>query len=122
MKEIFEKIESIRVSKKNGLLKPHKFALFLAIARSYELEPYRDGCFTVSELDPLFSEAFKKLANSFCDRTNLIEYPFYHLQTDGIWKIISKEGKEIEFRRIQDSYSQDFVRKRFTKKKATKAG
>jgi len=94
--QVPEKLNSIRCLKTADYVKP-KIDFLLTLARLYEANPRH----RVFSLDDTLKAAFTRVAAEFFPgsayQSILIEYPFIILQTDGIWFLDIKEGKEALF-------------------------
>jgi len=107
-------INNIKTHKENGERSPHKFVFLLALAALYQANPRRENEFRLdNELEVTFTNAWF----SFLDKEavhNAIEYPFYHLQTDGCWKLKIMDEKLREYAFYEESPSQRLTKKRLT--------
>ena len=89
------RISSLRVGSKNGKRSPHKPALLLALAHLYEEDESIENKFKITDkLENLFKKYVNLLDPTIPNSMILIEYPFFHLQGDGIWNIKYKTGHE----------------------------
>ena len=113
LEAVLDKLRSIRSLRRNSSDKPHKFLFLLALARLYEADPGRENLFPID--GPLI-EAFHKAATDFFpsspENSFQIEYPFYHLRSDGLWSLFVIEGKEETFERYVNSPNMRLTRRR----------
>lgn len=110
---IIQKIAGIKAGGGSSNPRPHKFLLLLALARLYKSDPGRSRYFA---LDDLVCSSFAGLVSEFFPDTTpgtiLIEYPFYHLVSDGIWALRLVPGKESLFEQYRDSPNMRLTRRR----------
>ena len=94
-------------------IKPHRFALFLAVSKLYEKDPSRSNEFFLDdELEQAFKEAFGVLSAESISTPAMIEYPYFHLQNSGYWYLHIINGKEDEFQNIIDYKNARFTKHR----------
>ena len=91
-------IENIKPMKKGTSISPHKFLMLLSIISLMEDNPKHENCFTFNELEHIFIIQFNKYFQSMPDNAKMLEYPFYHLQSEGFWFLKLKKGKEEKFK------------------------
>ncbi|VEN73292.1 conserved hypothetical protein [Candidatus Desulfarcum epimagneticum] len=109
--DVLELIQDLELEINEKNIKPHRFALFLAISKLYEKDPNRSNNFFLDdELEQAFKDAFCILSPNTSSTSAMIEYPYFHLQTSGYWYLHIIKGKENEFQDIID-----FKNARFTK-------
>lgn len=104
-----ELLQSVKVKKKDDKLSPHKYILLLSISDLLDNDGDHNNNFTYDELEPVFLDNFNKYFMQLPNHKKLMEYPFYHLQSDGFWFLKVKLGKEELF--------QSYQQKRLTKKR-----
>lgn len=95
--KVLDRLSAVRGLRRSDKEKPHKFLFLLTLARMYKFNPQRSRLIL---LDNSLTEEFSKAAKEFYSTTSesiLIEYPFYHLTTDGIWSLIIRDGKSSIF-------------------------
>jgi len=110
--EAFNLLRNINPKISKGELKPHKYALLLAILDLYIKNNDLKNEFKINdELELLFAKYLKILDPNIIYYNGMIEYPFYHLHSDGIWILSLNKGKELEYNEIVNKNS------RFTKKR-----
>ncbi len=96
-----------------GNVKPHKFALLMAITDLYDRNSEQQNCFHISTLlEDLFEKRFRELASDAPYLPSMIETPFFHLQSDSIWFLTVKEGKEADYEDILINKNGRFTKKR----------
>lgn len=96
-KELYHLLK-INPGRIEGRIKPHKYALVLAIIKLYEKHPARPNRFHITEeLEAAFEFAFRTLSPDMAFSSSMLEYPFLHLQNDGFWFLHIKPGKEDDF-------------------------
>ncbi|MFA7546319.1 MAG: hypothetical protein WCY64_03735 [Candidatus Cloacimonadaceae bacterium] len=94
-------------------VKPHKFALLLAIIDLYDEGSIDTNCLILDErLESLFHRQMQALDPSMNTRDALIEYPFYSLSKDGYWDFKIKPDKKEEFYRIINEQKERFTKRR----------
>lgn len=103
-KYLLEIINSLIIKKQNGNERPHKLVFLLAVIKLlFDTEPYRiNKIYLNDELENTFIEIWFDI---FHEKPNInaIEYPFFHLQSDGFWKLKIKEGYEYLYNHYKDS-------------------
>jgi hypothetical protein len=96
-----------------GQIKPHKYALMLAIIKLYERQPSRPNRFHITkELEATFEFAFRTLSPDLAFSSAMLEAPFFYLQNDGLWFLHIKPGKEDDFKYINLHKNGRFTKKR----------
>ncbi len=96
-----------------GQIKPHKYALILAIIKLYERHPSRPNRFHITEeLEATFEFAFRTLSPDLTFSSAMVEAPFFYLQNDGFWFLHIKPGKEDDFKYINLHKNGRFTKKR----------
>lgn len=101
--EFLSLITSIRTAKTTeGEEKPHKYLMLLSIISILEDNPFHDNKFTYEELEPVFNQISKKyIVNQ--QMLPLLEYPYYHVQSDKIWILRLKPGMENKFHEYEET-------------------
>jgi len=102
LRSAIDDIKNIRVSVNKGNRKPHKYIFLLTIAHFFENDSNRPNVFAFTRD---FEEKFREtcllyFSESDCE-TLLLEYPFSHLKSDGVWLHAVKPGFELKY----DEYS-----------------
>lgn len=96
--DAFAPLKRITPGQSNGNVKPHKFALLLAIIDLYEDRQEQENRFHIdSVLEKFFEQEFRQLAPEATYSPSMIEAPFYHLLTDSFWFLHVKKGKEADY-------------------------
>jgi hypothetical protein len=109
----FEPLRRIHPGQSYGKVKPHKFALIMAIIDLYKDNPNRANSIHIdSDLEDKFEQNFHQLAPEATYSQSMIEIPFFHLQTDSIWFLHVKEGKYAEYEDIVNNKNSRFTKKR----------
>lgn len=109
----FQILLSINPGRSSGQIKPHKFALLLAIIKLYERQSSRQNKFHITtELEAAFESAFRELSPESAFSSAMIEAPFFYLQNDGFWFLHIEPGKESEFEDIKLHKNGRFTKKR----------
>ena len=109
LKELQGIIKNITASK----IKPHRFALLLAISKLYRENPLRPNKFHIdSELEQMFKESYLELSPHSEPSSIMIEYPFYHLQNSSCWNFHLIKGKESEYYDVITSKKARFTKQR----------
>lgn len=102
-------LTKLKVSKTSGVGRPHKYLLLLSLISLMEEDRERKNEFSYTELVGVFDGLVRKWDLSEVGSPILLEYPFFHLQSDGIWSLAIKEEKEKVYAEYQKK------RKRLTK-------
>jgi len=101
---VIEKIQGVRTGGSASSPRPHKLIFLLALVRLYRSDPSRRNDIS---LDDTLCNAFKAVTKEFFPFAKagsiLIEYPFFHLTSDGIWRLTLFPGKEAQFAKYRDS-------------------
>lgn len=84
-----------------GTPNPHKYILLLSVITLLDREDNHANRFTYKELEPIFSDYFIRMFPDLPPYRRMMEYPFYHLQTDGFWQLHVKRGMEKEYKEYQ---------------------
>jgi len=109
----FQSVAQISEELAKSSAKPHKFALIMALARLYEEDPSRENRFHInSELLEKFRAAMLRLDPMVLYTPSMIEAPFYHLQSNGCWRLHIKEGKESLVQDILENKHGRFTKQR----------
>lgn len=96
---ILRALRELRVHTAGDTRSPHKYLLLLTLARLYEGNPLRPNAFPLDDaLEGSFLDACNEIYPGCSTRSFLIDLPYVHLATDGIWRLRPKEGKEQVFR------------------------
>ncbi|AFV11902.1 serine/threonine protein kinase [Thermacetogenium phaeum DSM 12270] len=94
MLEVEDLLNRLRVYKRGAEVNPHKYLFLLTIAVIFEKKPNHKNKFTYDEIEPIYLSYFDIFFPDMEQYKKKLEYPFYHLQSDGIWHLQIKEGKE----------------------------
>lgn len=87
-------IEKIRPGGPPGQKNPHKYLLLLSIVRILETNPEHTNMFRFEELEPVFEAVAHEYLSSQGVSMPKMEYPFYHLQNNGIIYLRIKNGMD----------------------------
>jgi hypothetical protein len=110
---VLKTIQHLEKNTKKGSCSPHRFALLLAISKLFNNNPSHQNIFHIDEqLEKEFRKAFLELSPNSKISSIQIEYPFYHLQSSGLWNLHIKKEKEIDFQEIIISKKARFTKKR----------
>ncbi len=110
--KIYNKIDQIKVNEKGGQKSPHKFIFLLSLAKLYENCEGRENRFPLTdELEKVFEDTWLLHLGEEA-KYNAIEYPYYHLQTDGIWILEINEGKEAEYTYYKETSNHRLTKNR----------
>lgn len=105
--KLLSDITNLRSWGQRGGKAPHKYLLLISIIDILDTNHDHDNCFTFSELEPVFLNQARRYG--WENAKPLLEYPFFHLASDGFWHLRIKEGQEDKF----ETYKA--VAKRLTK-------
>jgi len=73
---------------------PHKPLLLLSISDLYRQDPHRPNCVEPTlYLEEAFDAYWHQLFES--GNTSTFALPFFHLQYDGFWSLVSKNGADV---------------------------
>lgn len=104
---------NLNPGRSNGQIKPHKYALLLAIIKLYERCKAHPNRFHITEeLEAAFEEAFRILSPTSEFSLAMLEYPFFFLQSDGFWFLHVKPGKEADYMSIKLHNNGRFTKQR----------
>lgn len=110
---IIRKIAAVKTGGSGDSRRPHKLLLLLSLARIYKQDPSRDKHIP---FDGVLFETFNACAEEFFPNSRpgsiLLEYPFYHLTSDGVWFLTVVPGKEEQFEQYRDSPNMRLTRRR----------
>jgi hypothetical protein len=113
LRQVSERIRGIRLMSAGGVRSPHKVLFLIALVRLYERNPHRENVF---RLDDELEQEFRRVCDEFCPASRpgsvLIEYPFYHLTSDGVWTLTIRRGKEAIFREYERDCHRRLTRAR----------
>jgi hypothetical protein len=111
--KVMASLQKLRLMKAGGVSNPHKMLFLTALARLYERNPQRENAFPLNQE---VEQTFRDVCNELCPNSRpediLIEFPFYHLASDGVWSLIIRRGKEDLFREYETSYHRRLSRRR----------
>lgn len=110
IQELVHKLKSLKLYRR-GKEKPnpHKYILLLSVIALLDGEDNHGNRFTYEELEPIFLNYFIKMFPDTPPYRCMMEYPFYHLQTDGFWHLHIRPGMEHKY--------NDYQQLRLTKKR-----
>jgi len=113
LRHVIESLQKLRLSSFGGVHNPHKMLFLITLARLYEKNPHRENAFPLnSELEQTFRDVCNELCSAAQRDNILIEYPFYHLSSEGIWSLTFLQGKGEQFRLYETSYHKRLTRRR----------
>ncbi|NLB77583.1 MAG: serine/threonine protein kinase, partial [Clostridiaceae bacterium] len=95
-----ELVERIKPGRKGGKSNPHKYILLLTIIAAMETEGQPNE-FYFDKLEPEYKVIFNNYCPSLPEYSNVMDLPFYHLQTSGFWTLKYKDGMETKFRQYE---------------------
>jgi len=111
--DALKQLRAIRGLRQNDAEKPHKLLFLMALARMYERDSERTR---LVALDDSLTGAFSEVTKEFCPGATygsiLLEYPFYHLTTDGLWTIVVHEDKRTSFNKYVSSPNMRLTHRR----------
>jgi hypothetical protein len=110
-----EKIKNLRVMQSQGVRSPHKYILLLTIADLFDVNSERANEFPYTdELENAFINNWLVFFSETDPKQIFLEYPYYHIESDGIWTFKLKNGAEQLFQFYKESKSPNY---RFTAKR-----
>lgn len=104
-----EILTSIKPGKYGDQINPHKYLFLLAICYLFDKDANHANSFSFDEIESIFLEIFNTYFPEIPNYRKMIEYPFYHIQSDGFWHMHLIAGKEELYYTYQ--------KKRLTKKR-----
>ena len=111
--KVVEMIRQLRVMTVGSARSPHKYLFLLTLAKLYEKEPQRDNAFPLNSLlESEFLDVCKEAYPNDYPEGILIEFPYYHLSKDRVWRLVFRKGQEEEFRNYELSSNMRLTRKR----------
>ena len=110
--KIIDRISQLRVNTVQGSLSPHKYIFLLSLIKLYDQEPSQKNKFPLdSKLESTFKKTWLDIFPNSNHQDILIEYPFFHLVSDGIWQLqVFPEKKQV-------FYEYAKIKNRLTKKR-----
>jgi len=113
LNRVMESLQKLRLMSARSVTSPHKMLFLVTLARLYEKNPQRENAFPLNkEIEQEFLDACDELCPTATPGSILIEYPFYHLTSDGVWSLTIRSGKEDLFREYETSYHRRLTRSR----------
>lgn len=106
---VANQLRILKLYRRGETSNPHKYILLLAVISLFDHDDNHDNQFTYKELDSIFSEYFNRMFPEFPPYRRMMEYPFYHMQTDGLWRLQIRPGLEKKYK--------DYEALRLTKKR-----
>jgi len=113
LKSVIEKFNAIRTTIIKGNTTPHKFIFLLMLARLYDEEPSRKKYFYLNDfLENKYLSIWAEKYPATKHENIFIEYPFYHLTNDNIWKLRIKDSALENYNAIKDTKNSRFTKNR----------
>ncbi len=104
-----KRFSQLNANRANGRASPHKVALLMAVMELIESEAITENCIHFDgALTEAFSRQFGGLASE-ADRDNP-HLPFFHLQSEGFWKIKTLPGKAHSWAKLSTASSPGVIR------------
>lgn len=92
-----DKFSSLHTMMKKGKPAPHKALLLLSVIDLIERGVIKSSHFTLSdELIRQFKANTQRLLGESLLFSPTINYPFYHLRSEGFWELVASPGSDIE--------------------------
>ncbi len=88
---------------KGRRVSPHKYILLLAVAALVQRHKDHGNRFTFEELEPIFASQFERHCPTWPSERRHLEYPYYHMQSDGCWHLHLKPGQEEAYRQYEQT-------------------
>lgn len=114
LKNYISRVLNLSVWKKGAIEKPHKYILLLAIIQLLEEDVSHPNKFPFKELEGKFDELWTEYGSIYCAAKGLLEFPYYHLISSGLWHHKVKQEAESRYKEYQNSRSPRY---RFTKRR-----
>ena len=114
MKDVLEKYKRLFSTLKRDKDSPNKPVLLLTIVSEIELGHLNSSRIPLSqELMQAFEKTWATIVTDKNRKANIAQ-PFYHLQGDGFWKLVWKEGVTIDYLAIErvrrsKKYQQEYI-------------
>lgn len=99
--QVISVLEHLKVGKKGGVIRPHKYLMLLSLIILIEKDKGKQNVFYFNTLESIFKRIIQKMQPHYPYYSNALEYPFYHLQSDRIWRLKIKEGKQKLYKEYQ---------------------
>lgn len=104
-----KRFSQLNPNRAQGRTSPHKIAMLLAVMELIENEVITENCIHFnSALTEAFTRQFSVLATD-ADRDDP-HHPFFHLQSEGFWKIQLLPGKADSWRKLSTASSANVIR------------
>lgn len=104
-----KRFSQLNANRSKGRVSPHKVAMLMAVMDLIEAEAITDNCILFDHaLIEAFSRQFSKLATD-ADRDNP-HLPFFHLQSEGFWKVKTLPGKAESWAKLSTASSANVIR------------
>jgi len=104
-----DKIKNLRVMQVRGVRSPHKYILLLTVADLFDANPERANEFPYTEgFESAFINNWLKFFPDTDQKQIFLEYPYYHLESDGIWTFRLKDGAEQLFQFYKETKSPNY--------------
>ena len=99
LEDFYRRLQQLRVNRSSGLVKPYKPILIAAVTLLLHKGklPSRN-VFLDGGLRSAFRQLLSALYPSWPTKHPKLEYPFFHLEKDGVWKLVPIEGAESSLR------------------------
>ena len=97
-----DRLGKFRSWKRGEETKPHKRLLLLSVIRLLETDSNHPNRFTFDELKPVFGDIWEECGIGSRSEA-FLEYPFYHMSSEGFWHFKIREGAESLFQLFKDS-------------------
>lgn len=104
-----ELLERIKPGKKGDKEHPHKYILLLTVIKAMDNDVGHPNRYYFQELEAEYNKLFDIYCPDLPDYSNVMDIPYYHLQTSGFWNLKFVEDTDSEFKQ--------YVGKRLTRKR-----
>jgi predicted restriction endonuclease len=115
VESFLDRLRSLHAMARSGVKKPHKYLFILTLLRLYRNNPQRTPQFPLDKtLIDAFSAITSEILPNLEPRSIFIEYPFFHLTSDGFWSLNIFPGKEETFRQYAESSNMRLTQRRLS--------
>jgi hypothetical protein len=113
LNQVISRIEGLRTGRSQGMVSPHKFVFLLTLASLFNKKQGRENRFPLDlELEEQFKDLWCLHVPTVPYYSSAVEFPFFHLQSDGFWRLSLRQGNERLFDYYLEHKDARMTRKR----------